>query len=117
MISSNKELLIIILGATISCAFYYLGVYWRIKEEENRFGKEIEKVLENENYWSLPIYRYSYLERGKYAKNLTLRGYPSIIGTVILERLIDLILIAPFVIIFYKPFSDILSTTIFWPSK
>jgi len=32
MISSNKELLIIILGATISCAFYYLGVYKRNKE-------------------------------------------------------------------------------------
>ena len=41
-----------------------------IKEEENRIGKEIEKVLENENYWSLPLFRYSYLERGKYAKNL-----------------------------------------------
>jgi len=32
MISSNKELLIIILGATICCAFYYLGVYKRNKE-------------------------------------------------------------------------------------
>ena len=41
-----------------------------IKEEENRIGKEIEKVLENENYWSLPLFRYSYLESGKYAKNL-----------------------------------------------
>ena len=28
----DKELLIIILGATISCAFYYLGVYKRNKE-------------------------------------------------------------------------------------
>ena len=41
-----------------------------VKEEENRIGKEIEKILENESYWSLPLFRYSYLERGKYAKNL-----------------------------------------------
>jgi len=32
----NKELLIIILGATISCAFYYLGVYRRKKEEKKQ---------------------------------------------------------------------------------
>tara|TARA_X000001382_G_scaffold105376_1_gene80599 strand:- start:167 stop:304 length:138 start_codon:yes stop_codon:yes gene_type:complete len=36
MISSNKELLIIILGATFSCAFYYLGVYRRKQKEKKQ---------------------------------------------------------------------------------
>jgi len=42
MISSNKELLIIILGATFSCAFYYLGVYKRnkkIKKQQERLDR------------------------------------------------------------------------------
>jgi len=32
----DKELLIIILGATISCAFYYLGVYRRKQKEKKQ---------------------------------------------------------------------------------
>jgi len=32
----DKELLIIILGATFSCAFYYLGVYRRKQKEKKQ---------------------------------------------------------------------------------
>jgi len=33
-----KDLLLIILGATISCAFYYLGAYRRKQKEKNKKG-------------------------------------------------------------------------------
>jgi len=42
MISSNKELLIIILGATISCAFYYLGIY--IKKQKEKKQERLDRI-------------------------------------------------------------------------
>ena len=53
MISSNKELLIIILGAIICCAFYYLGVYRNKKKtgkvRQNKMNEGMENLKEIED--------------------------------------------------------------------
>lgn len=41
-----------------------------VEEEENRLRGELEKLLENEDYYPLKRIRYSYLSRGRYAEQL-----------------------------------------------
>ena len=75
------------------------------------FGSDDIKVIhlykaEVIGFWGNSLFplRLGEIIRIHYAKVLTLKKYSLIFGTIILERLIDLILIMPFVFIFYYYF-------------
>ena len=102
----------------ISVSLFIRALRWSFFFDDSGIKKYDLYRAEVMGFWGnsiLPL-KIGELIKIHYAKVLTAKKYSLILGTIILERLIDFILIAPFIFIFYVYFPDefILNKIIFF---